>query len=187
MIFKKKNKVKIIAEAGINHNGSLKKAIKLIKAAKKSNADYIKFQIFKAENVVTKNARKSRYQKKNLKDKETQFQMIKKFELPFEYFKILKKECIKNKIKFLCSVFDIESLNYLKKLKEKIIKIPSGEITNFPLIREIGKMNVKVIMSTGMCNFEEIENAIKLLVDNGTKKKKYNLTSLQYCLSNSVH
>jgi len=173
MIFKKK--IKIIAEAGINHNGSLKRAVQLIKAAKKSNADYIKFQIFKAENVVTKNAGKSPYQKKNLKDKETQYEMIKKFELPYESFKIIKKECKKKKIKFLCSPFDVESLNYLKKLKEKIIKIPSGEITNYPLIEKIGKMNIKVIMSTGMSDYKEIESALNLLISNGTKKKNITL------------
>lgn len=173
MIFKKK--IKIIAEAGINHNGSLKRAVQLIKAAKKSNADYIKFQIFKAENVVTKNAGKSPYQKKNSKDKETQYEMIKKFELPYESFKIIKKECKKKKIKFLCSPFDVESLNYLKKLKEKIIKIPSGEITNYPLIEKIGKMNIKVIMSTGMSDSKEIKSAINLLVKNGTKKKNITL------------
>lgn len=173
MIFKKK--IKIIAEAGINHNGSLKRAVQLIKAAKKSNADYIKFQIFKAENVVIKNASKSPYQKKNLKDKETQYEMIKKFELPYESFKIIKKECKKKKIKFLCSPFDVESLNYLKKLKEKIIKIPSGEITNYPLIEKIGKMNIKVIMSTGMSNYKEIESALNLLISNGTKKKNITL------------
>ena len=168
-------KIQIIAEAGINHNGSLKRAIQLIKAAKKSNADFVKFQIFKAENIVTKNAVKSAYQKKSLKDGETQYQMLKKFELPYECFKIIKKECKKNKIKFLCSPFDVESLCYLKKLKEKIIKIPSGEITNYPLIEKIGKMNVRVIMSTGMSNYKEIDRAINLLVSNGTKKKNITL------------
>ena len=170
-----KNKVKIIAEAGVNHNGSLKKAIELIKAAKKSNADYVKFQIFKAENVVTKNAIKSLYQKKSFNDKETQFEMIKKFQLPYKAFKIIKKECKKNKIKFLCSPFDVESLYYLIKLKEKIIKIPSGEITNYPLIKKIGKLNIKVIMSTGMSNYKEIKSAINLLVMNGTKRKNITL------------
>ena len=110
------NKVKIIAEAGVNHNGSLKTALRLVKEAKKSNADYVKFQIFKAENVVTKKASKSNYQKKHPKDKETQYQMIKKFELPYDNFRIIKKECSKYKIKFLCSPFDTDSLKYLKKL-----------------------------------------------------------------------
>jgi len=173
MIFRKK--IQIIAEAGVNHNGSLKRAIQLIKAAKRSNADYVKFQIFKAENVVTKNAAKSSYQKKSLRDKETQYEMIKKFELPYENFKTIKKECKKSKIKFLCSPFDVESLQYLKKIKEKIIKIPSGEITNYPLIEKIGKMNIRVIMSTGMSDYKEIKSAINLLVSNGTKKKNITL------------
>lgn len=169
------NKVKIIAEAGVNHNGSLKTALRLVKEAKKSNADYVKFQIFKAENVVTKKASKSNYQKRHPKDKETQYQMIKKFELPYDNFRIIKKECSKYKIKFLCSPFDTDSLKYLKKLREKTIKIPSGEITNYPLIRDIGKMNIKVIMSTGMSNFKEIKNSIKILTRNGTKKKNITL------------
>lgn len=168
-------KIEIIAEAGVNHNGSLKKAIQLIKIAKKSNADYVKFQIFKAENVVTKKAGKSAYQKKSSKDKETQYKMIKNFELPYEKFKIIKKECKKNKIKFLCSPFDVESLGYLKKLKEKVIKIPSGEITNYPLIVQIGKMNIRVIMSTGMCNYKEIKDSINLLIKSGTKRKNITL------------
>tara|TARA_A100001015_G_scaffold239553_1_gene272878 strand:+ start:1593 stop:2591 length:999 start_codon:yes stop_codon:yes gene_type:complete len=169
------NKVQIIAEAGVNHNGSLKKALKLVIEAKKSNADFVKFQIFKTENVVTRKAGKSSYQKRNSKDKETQFEMIKKFELPYDNFKIIKKHCIKSKIKFLCSPFDIESLQYLKKLGEKIIKIPSGEITNYPLIREVGKMQIKVIMSTGMSNYKEIKDSIKILTKNGTKKKNITL------------
>ena len=169
------NKVKIIAEAGVNHNGSLRTALRLVKEAKKSNADYVKFQIFKAENVVTKKASKSNYQKKHPKDKETQYQMIKKFELPYDNFRIIKKECSKHKIKFLCSPFDTDSLKYLKKLREKIVKIPSGEITNYPLIRDIGKMNIKVIMSTGMSNFKEIKDSIKILTRNGTKKKNITL------------
>ncbi len=169
------SKIEIIAEAGVNHNGSLKKALELVRVAKKVNADYVKFQIFKAENVVTRKAVKSNYQKKSTSDRETQYQMIKKFELSFDKFKIIKKECKKNKIKFLCSPFDIESLKYLNYLKEKIIKIPSGEITNFPLIQAIGKMNIKIIMSTGMCDYKEINNAIKLLIKNGTKKKNISL------------
>ena len=108
------NRVQIIAEAGVNHNGSLKKALKLVKEAKKAKADFVKFQIFKAENLVTKNALKANYQKRSLKDKETQFEMLKKFELPYNNFKIIKKYCLKYKIKFLCSPFDTESLNYLK-------------------------------------------------------------------------
>ena len=95
--------------------------------------------------------------------------MIKKFELKFDDFKKLKKECKKNKINFLCSPFDIESAKFLKKLDEKIIKIPSGEITNFPLLVEIGKMKKKIILSTGMSNISEIKKALKILIE----KKKW--------------
>jgi N,N'-diacetyllegionaminate synthase len=167
--------IQIIAEVGVNHNGSLKIAKKLIKVAKKIKADFVKFQIFKAENVAIKSAKKSFYQKKSSNDKETQYQMIKKLEFPFEYFDILKNECFKNKIKFLCSPFDEESAKYLDKLREKIIKIPSGEITNYPLLKTIGKMNKEIILSTGMSNYKEIENAITILNKNGTKKNKINL------------
>ena len=108
------NKVKIIAEAGVNHNGSLKTALRLVKEAKKSNADYVKFQIFKAENVVTKKASKSNYQKKHPKDKETQYQMIKKFELPYDNFRIIKK-LVKQKKK-------VRNLTYFQNLV-KILKV----------------------------------------------------------------
>jgi N,N'-diacetyllegionaminate synthase len=165
-------KVKIIAEAGVNHNGSLNIAKKLIKAAKGAKADFVKFQIFKAESVVTKEAKKSNYQKKNSKDKEKQIEMIKRFQLPYSSFRILKKECFKNKINFLCSPFDIESAEFLQKLGEKTIKIPSGEITNYPLLRRIGKMKLNIILSTGMSNFLEINDALKILINNGTKKNQ---------------
>lgn len=168
-------KVKIIAEAGINHNGSLENAKRLVKIASFVKADFVKFQIFKAKNVVTKGARKSDYQKKTPNDKETQFEMIKKFEFSYRNFKILKKECKKNKIKFLCSPFDVESAKFLKKLGEKIIKIPSGEITNYPLLKIIGKMKISIILSTGMSNYKEIAQAIKILMKYGTKKKKITL------------
>jgi N,N'-diacetyllegionaminate synthase len=172
--------VKIIAEAGINHNGSISQAIKLIKKASEANADFIKFQIFKSENVATLKAKKSSYQKINSKDNETQLKMIKKFELKFDDFKKLKKECKKNKINFLCSPFDIESAKFLKKLDEKIIKIPSGEITNFPLLVEIGKMKKKIILSTGMSNISEIKKALKILIENGTKRDDI---SILHCIT----
>ena len=179
MIFDKK-KVCVIAEAGINHNGSIKDAIRLIKVAKITKADFIKFQIFKSENVATEYAKKSSYQKKNLKDSESQLQMIRKYELKYSLFKKIKNECKKNKINFLCSPFDIESLNYLKSIGEKIIKIPSGEITNYPLLREIGKMKKTVILSSGMSNLIEIDNAIKVLTKFGTKKKNI---SVLHCIT----
>ncbi len=175
-----KPKTTIIAEVGINHNSSLKNAKKLIKKSKYAGANYVKFQIFKPEFVASKIAKKSSYQKKNYKDKETQLDMIRKYELKFKEFKILKKECRKNKIKFLCSPFDTLSAKFLKSIGEKIIKIPSGEITNLVLLRLIGSFKLKVILSTGMSNFREINQAIKILINNGTKRQNI---SLLHCVT----
>ena len=118
-------KPKVIAEVANTHQGDIEVLYKMIKSLSKTSTDFIKFQIFKSENVATLKAKKSSYQKINSKDNETQLKMIKKFELKFDDFKKLKKECKKNKINFLCSPFDIESAKFLKKLDEKIIKIPS--------------------------------------------------------------
>jgi N,N'-diacetyllegionaminate synthase len=176
----KTNNTTIIAEAGINHNGSSKKAINLVKAAKKCGADYIKFQIFKPENVVTNKAKKSKYQKLNSKDNETQKNMIEKFFLNYSFFKKIKKECKKNKIKFLCSPFDIESLMFLNSMGEKMIKIPSGEITNYPYLKTIGSLKKRIILSTGMSNLLEIKEALKILIKAGTKK---NHITLLHCIT----
>ena len=175
-----KSKTIIIAEIGINHNCSLKLAKKLIKKSKIAGADFAKFQIFNAENVSSVKAKKSKYQKRNIKDSESQLEMIKRYELKFNDFKILKKECKKNNIKFLCSPFDIQSAKYLKKMGEKIIKIPSGEITNLILLKELGSYGGKIFLSTGMSNFKEIKDAINILVKNGTKRKNI---SILHCVT----
>ena len=161
----------IIAEAGVNHNGSLKSAKKLVDIASKAGADAIKFQTFKASNLVTKYAQKAKYQKLNSKNKETQFKMLKKLELSEEFHKKLISYCRYKKIIFLSSPFDQESIKLLKKLGLKIIKIPSGEITNLPYLRQVGKLNKKIILSTGMSNMNEIKTAIKILIKSGTQKK----------------
>tara|TARA_B100000941_G_C28501152_1_gene554298 strand:- start:784 stop:1803 length:1020 start_codon:yes stop_codon:yes gene_type:complete len=166
----------IIAEAGVNHNGKFENAKKLIKKAAEAGADYVKFQIYKTENLVTKKARKAKYQKINSKKEENQFEMLKKFELNIKHFKILKKICKAKKIKFLSSSFDIESTKNLLKLGTNILKIPSGEITNLPYLKFIGGLKKKVILSTGMSSYKEILNAIKILTRKGTKKK--NITIL---------
>ncbi len=166
----------IIAEAGVNHNGKLENAKKLIKKAAEAGADYVKFQIYKTENLVTKKARKAKYQKINSKKEENQFEMLKKFELNIKHFKILKKICKAKKIKFLSSSFDIESTKNLLKLGTNIFKIPSGEITNLPYLKFIGGLKKKVILSTGMSSYKEILNAVKILTRKGTKKK--NITIL---------
>ncbi len=163
----------IIAEAGVNHNGSIKYAKKLIDIAKDSGADFIKFQSFKASNLVTKNAPKAKYQLKNMKNNQDKHQatMLKKLELTNSEMQLLCQYSIKKKIKFLLSPFDIESVKLIKSLKLKYIKIPSGEITNLPLLQEIGRNNFNIFMSTGMSNNKEISQALNVLINLGTKKK----------------
>ena len=170
-------KVFIIAEAGVNHNGSMKIAEKLIKVAAKAKADAVKFQSFITEEEISKNAPKADYQV-NQNNIESQFDMVKKLELSFTDHKKLKTLCLKNNIEFMSSPFDIKSINLLKKLLIKKIKIPSGEINNLPYLREIGLLNKKVILSTGMSNLLEIKKAINILYKAGTNK---NNISLLHC------
>jgi len=171
------NKTFIIAEAGVNHDGSLQKALKLINVAAAAGANAIKFQTFRAENLATDYAPKAEYQKyKSLKN-ETQFQMLKKLELTEAMHKACFEKCKKKKIIFISSAFDIESLNYLKKFKLSYFKVPSGEITNIPYLEVLGKFKKKVFLSTGMSNIYEIKKAIKTLRTNGTKKD--NITLMQ--------
>ena len=175
--FMKKNRVYIIAEAGVNHNGNLDTAKKLVLAAKKSGADAIKFQNFVTKELVTKNAKKAPYQIKNTKNKDNQFTMLKKLELKLNDYLDLKNFCKKIKIDFLTSVFDVESLNFVEKnLKPKVLKIPSGELTNFFLLDKINLKNYSIILSTGMSNINEIKKAINRI----TKKKIYNLKNNFY-------
>ena len=165
------NKVFIIAEAGVNHNGSIDIAKKLIDAAVASGADAVKFQTFKAENLATKYAKKANYQKNLTNQKESQFDMLKKLELSKEmHTELINYSKIKD-IKFLSSPFDYESIELLKDLGLKIFKIPSGEITNLPYLRHIGKLNKKIILSTGMSNIDEVKTALDILINSGTKKK----------------
>ena len=171
------NKTFIIAEAGVNHNGSLKKALKLIDVAVTAGANAIKFQTFKAENLATDYAPKAEYQKYKSLKKETQFQMLKKLEFSEAMHNACFKKCKKKEIIFISSAFDIESLNYLKKLKLRYFKVPSGEITNIPYLEVLGKFRKKVILSTGMSSIYEIKKAIQTLVINGTKKN--NITLMQ--------
>jgi N,N'-diacetyllegionaminate synthase len=171
------NKTFIIAEAGVNHNGSLKKALNLIDVAAAAGANAIKFQTYTAENLVTDYAPKAEYQKYKSLNKETQFQMLKKLEFTESMHKACFKKCKKKKIIFISSAFDIESLNYLKRFKLSYFKVPSGEITNIPYLEVLAKLGKKVILSTGMSNIYEIKKAIKTLTVNGTKKN--NITLMQ--------
>lgn len=161
------NKVFILVEAGVNHNGCLKTAKKMIDLAKDVGADAIKFQTFKAEKVVSKFAEKAEYQKNNTEVIESQLEMIKNLELSFENFKELKNYCEEIGILFLSTPFDFESIDFLNEVGMEIWKIPSGEITNLPYLRKIGEIGKKIIISTGMCEIFEIEEAIAVLKESG--------------------
>ena len=165
-------KVIIIAEAGVNHNGDIKLAKKLINAASEAKVDYVKFQSFKADKLVSPEARKADYQIKNIGDKDdSQYQMLKQLELSHEDHLELISYCNSKKISFFSTAFDVEGVSYLSSLNLDIFKIPSGELTNFPYLKAIANTRLPVILSTGMANIEEIEKSINVLISNGTKKK----------------
>lgn len=166
----------IIAEAGVNHNGSIDLAKKLIDEASRSGADAVKFQTFKAKNLVSKDTQKADYQKETTDKEETHFEMIKKLELDIDDHKELISYCHSKNIMFLSSPFDQDSIKLLKDLGLGIFKIPSGEITNLPFLRDIGKLDKKVILSTGMADIAEIGDALDILIEMGTKKE--NITVL---------
>ena len=163
--------VYIIAEAGVNHNGSKELAYKLVDAAKKAGVDCIKFQTFKAENLVSHNAAKADYQK-DTTGEGSQIDMLKKLELSYDDFVDLKKYCDQEGICFLSTPFDFESIIFLNGLDMPFWKIPSGEITNFPYLVALAKTKKPVVMSTGMCRMNEIEEAMRVLKDNGTPSIK---------------
>lgn len=167
-------KTLIIAEAGVNHNGSLDLAKKLIDVAAESGADIVKFQTFKAEKLVSKTAKQADYQIVNQagKPEDTQFSMLKKLELSVENHHELINYCKSKNIEFLSTAFDLESLDFLNNLGIDIFKIPSGEITNLPYLRKVGNFQKTVILSTGMANLGEIESALKILIEAGTVKEK---------------
>jgi N,N'-diacetyllegionaminate synthase len=166
----------IIAEAGVNHNGSIKLAKELIDVAVESGADAVKFQTFKAESLVSKTAEKADYQKKNTDASESQFDMIKKLELNVSTHKELLAYCQEKGIMFLSTPFDHDSINLLSDLGLQIFKIPSGEITNLPYLRHIGSLRKKVVLSTGMSNLQEVKDALAILINTGTLKE--NITVL---------
>lgn len=163
------NKVFIIAEAGVNHNGDISIAKKMIDVAVEAGVDAIKFQTFKAENLVCKNAKKAEYQKITTGTNENQFDMLKKLEITGKEHEELLNYCKKKNIFFLSTAFDLESIDLLNKLGMNTFKIPSGEITNYPYLRRIGKLKKKVILSTGMSNMQEVKDAVNVLKNNGTK------------------
>lgn len=158
----------IIAEAGVNHNGSFELAKQLVDAAKEAGADYVKFQTSKRpENVTSRFAQRANYQKKNLGEDGSQLSMLKKIRLEFPDYIELKAYCDKNNVNFMSTPFDLPAVDFLYGLGMDYMKIPSGEITNLPYLRKIAKLGVPVIMSTGMCELQDVRNALAVLYDNG--------------------
>ena len=160
----------IIAEAGVNHNGEISIAHKLIDAAVNAGADIIKFQTFKAHNLASLSAPKAQYQISIKEEKESQLKMLKNLELPKESYYELKKHCEEANIEFLTTALDLDSLSFIKKLNLKRLKIPSGEITNYPYLKKIGSSGLPIILSTGMSKLDEIRDAIDVLVEFGASK-----------------
>lgn len=160
----------IVAEAGVNHNGSFELAMKLVDAAKDAGADCVKFQTFVTEEEISKLAEKAEYQKETTDVDETQFDMVKNLELSFEQFRQLKDYCDKKNIRFLSTPFDLLSIQFLDTVDMPFWKIPSGEVTNLPYLLAIAKTKKPVVMSTGMCEMEEIQAAIDILKANGTPR-----------------
>lgn len=159
--------VLVIAEAGVNHNGSIELAKKLIKEASIAGADVVKFQTFKAETLVSKSAKKADYQKVSTDAEESQFDMLKKLELDYAIHEELMQYSNEQGIMFLSSAFDLESIDLLDKLGIDIFKIPSGEITNLPYLRKIAQTGKQIILSTGMSTISDIEAALEVLRQNG--------------------
>lgn len=163
----------IIAEAGVNHNGDLNNAFALVDYAVDAGVDYIKFQTFKAEALVSKKAKKAEYQITNTKDTDnSQFNMLKKLELSKEDHESIISYCNKKNIKFFSTAFDLDSLVYLKEIGLNLVKIPSGEITNLPYLRKAASLFDEVILSTGMCSLQEVEEALNVFVSEGIPKDK---------------
>ena len=165
-------KTLIIAEAGVNHNGDIAKAKALIDTGAEAGVDYVKFQTFKAANLVTKQAKRAAYQDKNTQNNDSQYEMLKKLELSQAVHQELIDYCAKKGVQFLSTGFDIESLEFLARLGITIAKVPSGEITNLPYLRKVAALFPEVILSTGMATIIEIKDAVKVLTDNGVNKDK---------------
>ena len=159
--------VLIIAEAGVNHNGNLDLALKMVDEAKRAGADIVKFQTAIPEKVISKYADKAEYQKKTTGNEESQLEMCKRIHLKLSDYDIIKKYCEEVGIEFLSTPFDLESIDYLEKLGMRLWKIPSGEITNLPYLIKIAKTGKPVIMSTGMAELKEVEEAVNVLKENG--------------------
>lgn len=172
-----KNKVFVIAEAGVNHNGSLAVARRLVDAAKAAGADAVKFQTFSPELLATAHAPKAAYQRRTTGRAGSQRAMLQKLALSQDAFRALAAHCRRRKILFLSSAFDLPSVDFLARLRLPIFKIPSGEITNLPYLRKVGRLGKKVFLSTGMATLAEARAAVEVLVRAGTPRRR--ITVLQ--------
>jgi N-acetylneuraminate synthase len=159
----------IIAEAGVNHNGSIERALKMVRAAADAGADAVKFQTFRTERIVVPEAEMADYQKKNIGIEKSQFEMLKKLELPEDAYPKIITECAKNEIMFMSTPFDEASADFLDTLGMAIFKIPSGELTNLPLIKHVAQKMKPVILSTGMGSIEEIRKATDTITGTGNE------------------
>ena len=169
----------IIAEAGVNHNGSLERALSLIDCAAEAGVDFVKFQTFKAENIVNKEAQKADYQIKNTTSKaQTQFEMLKKLEMGNEWYPVLMKRCEEKGVRFLSTGFDTESIDFLDAIKVPFYKIPSGEITNKPYLQHIARKGKDIILSTGMAHLQEVKDAVEVIEKEGVDR---NRTTVLHC------
>lgn len=170
------NRCIIIAEAGVNHNGSIELAKRLVDAAADAGVDYVKFQTFKTENLVTGTARQAEYQKQNAAEEgDSQFAMLKKLELSEADHYELIEYCRQKGVKFLSTPFDLDSIDFLHSLNLDLWKIPSGEISNYPYLRRIAGFNGRVVMSTGMCEPQDVDAAIEVLRSNGQDMSRVTL------------
>jgi N,N'-diacetyllegionaminate synthase len=168
----KSNRVLIIAEAGVNHNGDLEKALALIDAAADAGADYVKFQTFKADKIVNRSAQKADYQKKNMQgERVTQYEMLKKLEIGDDWYSVLIHRCEEKGIHFLSTGFDEDSIDFLHKLEIPFYKIPSGELTNKPYLQHIARKGKDVILSTGMANLQEVKDSVEVIKKEGIKRE----------------
>ena len=165
-------KTLIIAEAGVNHNGNIKLAEKLIDVAAQAGVDYVKFQTFKTSKLVTKKAGRANYQDANTKNNDSQFEMLKKLELSQANHYHLIEYSKTKKVKFLSTGFDFQSIDFLHKIGIRLAKIPSGEITNLPYLRKIASLFSEVILSTGMADINEVKDAVNILLKGGVDKEK---------------
>ena len=171
--------VYIIAEAGVNHNGNIETAKRLVDIAKKAGCDCVKFQTFSADKIVTKSAEMAKYQIENTKNANSQYEMLKKLEFSYDDFLELKVYCDKVKIDFLSTPFDEEAVEMLDKIGVDAYKISSGEVTNKPLLQYIAQKNKRILLSTGMCTLKEVKKAVQWIEDMGNNK-----IILFHCTSN---